>query len=152
MVILWLLTILGLTYSQQFVLNDPKFSYELCDSEYVAFKIHNVKLIPDSPIKGENLTVIVNGTLEKDVIVGAKLTTLFKFMNIALFRQTFDVCKELENTPDAPMKCPIEKGDKLWKYTFNIPDNMPSGKYQINANITNLSDEVLLCSKVYFKL
>jgi hypothetical protein len=73
-------------------------------------------------------------------------------MNIGLARQTYDICKELDNMEDAPMKCPIEEGDKSWSYTFDVPGNMPSGKYEIHANITDSLGELLLCSKIYFNL
>jgi hypothetical protein len=135
---------------QQFIFN--KFDYELCDGVKSYFDIKSVELIPSAPVKGEDLTVTVKGELEKDIVEGVKLKSFFKFMNIGLLRKTFDICKELDDTDDAPMKCPIEKGYKEWTYTFNIPNNMPSGNYQINANITDVDNTLLLCSLIYFSL
>lgn len=147
---LFILSLIGLCYAQtQHIFYDNSFSYELCDTS--SFEINNVELIPSAPVKGENLTVTVNGFLKRDINDGIKLKTLFKFRNIPLLKQTFDVCKELDDTPDAPMKCPIENGEKSWTYSFNIPRNMPSGNYQINANITDTND-LLFCSKIYFTL
>lgn len=154
MTFLWLFVLLGSVYSYGFnelVFIQSSFSYELCDT-YQAFNIENVELIPSAPVKGQNLTVTVKGNLERDIDYGVKLKSLFKFRNIPLWRQTFDVCKELDDAEDAPMKCPIDKGYKYWTYTFNIPNNLPSGNYQINANITDTTSELLFCSKISFTL
>lgn len=145
------LFIIPFVYGQQFVFNENSFSYELCDNVRSYFDIKRVELVPSAPVKGQDLTVSVKGDLEKDIVEGVKLKTLFKFMNIG-FRKTFDVCNELDNTEDAPMKCPIEKGYKEWSYTFNIPNGVPSGNYQINANITDVDNTLLLCSRIYFSL
>lgn len=139
-------------YGQQIIFNENKFSYELCDNVHSYFNIQSVELNPGAPVKGQDLTVTVKGELEKDIVQGVKLKSLFKFMNIGLLRKTFDVCKELDDTDDAPMKCPIEKGYKSWTYTFNIPNSMPSGNYQINANITDVDNTLLFCSRVYFSM
>lgn len=127
------------------------FSYELCNT-YQAFKIDSVELLPSAPVKGRPLTLNVKGFLEKDVTDGSKLMVFFKFMRIDLFRKRYDICNELDNTDDAPMKCPIQTGKKTWSYTFDIPNNMPNGNYEIYANITNPHGELLVCSKINFSL
>lgn len=142
----------GIVYSEQYVFNENKFTYELCDNVHSYFAIESVELIPESPVKGKDLTVTVKGTLEKDIVQGVKLKSLFKFKNVPLLKQTFDVCKELDDADDAPMKCPIDKGYKSWTYTFNIPRVMLSGNYQISANITDVDNTLLFCSRIYFTM
>ena len=151
--LLWIFMILGVVsaHQEQFVLKEPSFSYELCDT-YQAFKIKSIELNPPAPIKGEKLTVNINGYLEKEVNEGSQLKMFLKFMKIGLLRKTFDVCDELDNTEDAPMKCPIEVGDKSWSYGFDIPSSMPSGDYEVHTNITDVKSDLLLCAKVYFTL
>lgn len=142
----WILSLVGGVYGLQ-----NTFSYELCDT-YQAFKIKNVELFPSAPVKGRSLTINMDGFLEKDVSDGSELKIIFKFLRIDLLRKKFDLCKELDNTEDAPMKCPILSGEKSWSYTFDVPNNMPSGNYEIHANITSSSNELLFCSKINFRM
>jgi hypothetical protein len=124
------------------------FNYEICNKESSQFELESLELFPNPPEKNSNLKILVKGNLLKDIDIGSKLRTVVKYQRITLIKRTFDLCEELnKDENDFPVKCPIYKGEKIVEYSVKIPDNIPNGKYHIDA-ILEQNDDLIMCVKI----
>ena len=125
-----------------------EFNYNICKESESKFKLKSLKLTPEVPEKGKMLNIEINGVLLKNLNKGAKLKVVVKYQRIRLLNKIFDLCEELDKTENSPIKCPIESGEKIWKYSVEIPNNIPNGMFNIDALITNELDEVFVCTTI----
>jgi hypothetical protein len=129
-------------------LNFNNFNYEICNEESSQFRLKSLELFPNPPQKNNNLKIVVKGNLIEDITNESKLKTIVKYQRITLIKRTFDLCEELnKDKNNFPVKCPITKGDKEVEYNVNIPDNIPNGRYHVDA-ILEQNDKVIFCIKI----
>lgn len=69
-----------------FFCKDPK--------DYI-LEVHNVDLVPNPPVPGEQLKIIANGTFSEDIEDGATVFLQVKYGLITLIKQEADMCAQL---------------------------------------------------------
>jgi len=135
----------GLLFALVFVVA-PVFAdiWSDCGTNKDIFKVGTVSILPDPPVKGKNLTVIVTGTISKEITKGnLKLDVKYSFVTI--MDKTLDLCQETS--------CPIPAGEFKKSITDVIPDVAPTtAVYYITATASDETDEEILCAKVQFKM
>lgn len=125
-----------------------EFNYNICKEEESIFKLKSLKMNPEVPEKGKMLNVEVNGILLKNLNKGAMVKVIVKYQRIRLLKKIFDLCDELDKTENSEIKCPMESGEKFWKYSVEIPNNIPNGIFNIDVLITDELNEVFVCSNI----
>jgi hypothetical protein len=124
------------------------WSYEVCEAGENSFEVTRLAISPDPPQRGQQLTVTVRGHLAKRVAEGSVLELEVRYMRIRLVKQRMDVCQELDKVENAPEYCPIEAGDKDWRYSVELPQQVPPGKYNIQLNLRDQDDQQVWCSTI----
>lgn len=125
-----------------------KFEYHICNEDVNSFKLEKFELEPSEPVKGKNITIKVVGDLMDDIIDGSKIMINVKLNSIRLLRKTIDLCSELEKNPKIGLNCPITTGKKEYISKFEIPNEVPNGKYIIDILMTNADNSKVFCSVV----
>lgn len=124
------------------------WSYEVCEAGENSFEVTRLAISPDPPQRGQQLTVTLRGHLAKRVAEGSVLELEVRYMRIRLIKQRMDVCQELDKVENAPEYCPIEAGEKDWKYSVEMPQQAPPGKYNIQLNLRDQDDQQVWCSTI----
>jgi len=112
------------------------------ESKDYLFTVEKVDLDPNPPKAGSELEILATGTLDKDVEKGAKATVQVKYGLIKILTLNVDLCDKAE---DIDLKCPVKKGPITIKKTVKLPDEIPPGKYTVNANVVSKDDEQITC-------
>lgn len=120
--------------------------YQICDEQENTFKIESLSITPNPPQKGQKLEVALVGDLTANVGPGTLLEVKVRFMRIPILKKRLDLCDELAKVGDAPAKCPIEVGKKLWKYSVDLPESIPTGKYTADLKIKDQSGQQVFCA------
>jgi hypothetical protein len=97
---------------------------------------------PNPPQRGANLTFVAEGWLLQDVVDGAYVEVDVRYGYIRLIHQTFDICEEVQKVD---LECPIKKGKQIITKSVEIPNEVPPGKYIINARAFTKDDEFITC-------
>jgi ML domain len=119
-----------------FTMKDAPAQVILCTDENDMMKIANVKLIPDTPKKGQNLTVEISGYLKKTLGTNAYLVAKVKKAGMKFPNFHIAACDYLSS------KCPVEKGPQQLSFTFDIPSLMPGGAYEIVTELYDAPGEI----------
>lgn len=121
------------------------FKWTSCGAATDDFTINALSIIPDPPVRGQNTSVIANGTMASTVTAGTSTLTI-KFGPIVVLKQVQSVCT-------APVTCPIPAG------AFNsplppvlVPADSPDGIYNGNVVITDQSSKEIACVNYSFKI
>lgn len=101
-----------------------------------------VTITPNPPQKGANLTFIAEGFVLQDIEDGAYVEVDVRYGYIRLIHQTFDLCEEIQKVD---MECPIKKGKQTIIKEVEIPNEVPPGKYIINAKAFTKDDVFITC-------
>lgn len=104
--------------------------------------LQRVVIDPNPPAKGQNLTFVATGYLSQDIVDGAYVEVDVRYGYIRLIHQTFDLCEEVTNVD---MECPIKKGKQIISKLVEIPNEVPSGKYTVNARAYTKEDALITC-------
>lgn len=104
--------------------------------------LQKVIIDPNPPAKGENLTFVATGFLSETIVDGAYVEVDVRYGFIRLIHQTFDLCEEITNVD---MQCPVLKGEQIISKEVEIPNEVPAGKYTINARAYTKDDELITC-------
>lgn len=104
--------------------------------------LHRVVIDPNPPAKGKNLTFVAEGYLSKTIEDGAYVEVDVRYGFIRLVHQTFDLCEEITKVD---LECPIERGQQVIRKQVEIPDEVPPGKYIVNAKAYTKDDEFITC-------
>ncbi|CUM62657.1 uncharacterized protein PRCAT00000211001 [Priceomyces carsonii] len=114
-----------------------------CESDIAQLlDLQSVVILPNPPVRGENLTFIAEGYVSKDIEDGAYVEVDVRYGYIKLIHQTFDLCEEITKVD---LSCPINKGNQIIKKEVEIPKEVPSGKYIVNARAYTKDDEFITC-------
>lgn len=104
--------------------------------------LKSVVVTPNPPVKGQNLTFTAVGLLAEDVDDGAYVEVDVRYGFIRLIHQTFDLCEEITKVD---MECPIKKGKQVITKEVEIPEEVPPGKYIVNAKAYTKDDHFITC-------
>jgi hypothetical protein len=115
-----------------------------CSPAGAVFKLSEVTITPDPPVHGENITVVLNGTMSETITSGIVALDV-KYSIITLLNKNLSLCAET--------KCPIAAGVYGTRISDLIPGDAPTaGVYNILANVYDQKDAIIACAKVDFKM
>ena len=126
---------------QQFTLVDTPTPIVLCSASDDLMDVTGVKLFPDPPQKGSNLTVTISGKLSEDLTSGAYLMAKVRKGGIRFPQVRFPACDYIEGG------CPVTRDVENIVMKFDIPKFVPGGAYEIEAILYNKNVEL---RNVYF--
>ncbi|KXN74565.1 hypothetical protein CONCODRAFT_24608, partial [Conidiobolus coronatus NRRL 28638] len=116
-----------------------------CGAASDLLKISSLTISPDSPVRGQNITIHAKGTLAEDVTGGnINVKAKYLFFN---FNRDYDLC---ETAPNAGKQCPFKKGDISFDGSFQVTDSIPGGNYNIDMHATSNSKKTI--SKLNLKI
>lgn len=129
------------------------FELELCEMDVSLFKLQKFNLIPENPVRGQDITIKLIGLLEDEIRIGSEILVNVKYKRINLLRRRLDLCESLAKDDKLNLKCPISAGEKQLEYTFNIPQEVPLGEYTIDLLLrnTDTNSKTIFCSKISIK-
>lgn len=104
--------------------------------------LQRVVIDPNPPAKGQNLTFVASGYLSQDILDGAYVDIDVRYGYIRLIHQTYDLCEEVTNVD---LECPIKKGQQVISKEVEIPNEVPPGKYLVNARAYTKEDVLITC-------
>lgn len=104
--------------------------------------LQKVVIDPNPPAKGQNLTFVATGFLAQDVTDGAYVDVDVRYGFIRLIHQTYDLCEQVANVD---LECPVKKGEQVISKLVEIPDEVPPGKYIVNARAYTAEDVLIAC-------
>jgi len=110
-----------------------------CGTAGDEFKVSNVSIVPDPPVKGQNITVGLKGTMSKQITSG-DIHLNVKYDIITILNKDLPLCSEL--------KCPIAAGEFTFHISDPIPSDAPSGTYTATATVTDQANAEIACAKV----
>lgn len=114
-----------------------------CDAaSHQILDLRSVIIDPNPPVKGQNLTFVAQGFLSEDVTDGAYVDVDVRYGFIRLVHQTFDLCEEIQNVD---LECPVKKGVQSITKLVLIPEEVPPGKYLVNARAYTKHDKLITC-------
>lgn len=117
--------------------------FTLCDADLPRLlDIEYIKVDPNPPEKGKNLTIEASGTLKKQVDEGAFVEVDVRYGYIRLVNEKFDLCEQIEHVD---MECPLEKGPQTIKKVVELPNEVPPGRYLVNARAFTKEEELITC-------
>ncbi|KAL2916714.1 Phosphatidylglycerol/phosphatidylinositol transfer protein [Polyrhizophydium stewartii] len=120
-----------------------------CGSDGDVLTLHRFELSPDPPVRGSPLEVLLNGTLSEDVVEGAVAQVTVKLGFIQIIDRPYDLC---EQATAVDLECPIAKGPVLVKKAFDIPRELPPGRYRVNVDVRNADDKHVGCLSADFRM
>ncbi|RLV91623.1 Phosphatidylglycerol/phosphatidylinositol transfer protein [Spathaspora sp. JA1] len=116
---------------------------EKCDvAEVQLLTLEEINLLPNPPQAGANLTFTATGIVGKTIEPGAYVDVDVRYGFIKLIHQTFDLCEEIEKVD---LECPINKGTQVITKIVEIPEEVPPGRYIVNARAYTKDDEYITC-------
>jgi len=107
-------------------------SWSNCGKDSDLFEMKDFSVLPDSPVRGENLTVSVKGVLKKPIEGNESLSLVVKYGPLKLYDKTSNLCDEAAKIESVP-HCPIEAGELSFEQEVALPDDIPPGAYLIRA-------------------
>ncbi|KAF8140185.1 ML domain-containing protein [Boletus edulis] len=139
----------GTSAEQQVLTGSPvrlaeKWSYVDCGSDSDPVQIKSIKISPDPPKPGHDLTVTVSATAVGTIEEGAYADVSVKLGLIKLLTKQFDVCEEARSA-NATVQCPVQEGDYEVSQTVALPGEIPRAKFNINVKGYTKDDDDLLC-------
>ncbi|CEG78597.1 hypothetical protein RMATCC62417_13176 [Rhizopus microsporus] len=127
-------------------LGESNVEYIDCSVGNEPFQLESIEPLPEYVKPGENVTVIVKGTVTEKIEDGAYAEVVVKLGLVKLLHKTFDICEELKNNRDnVNIQCPIEKGPIEIKATAGLPREIPRAKFVVAARAFTANDDDLAC-------
>ncbi|KAF9513662.1 hypothetical protein BS47DRAFT_1343887 [Hydnum rufescens UP504] len=120
------------------------WEYVDCGSPTDAILLQSLKVSPDPPQPGEELTVFAKGRVQKEIKEGAYANVVVKLGVIKLLQKQFDVCEEARNT-NATIRCPVKEDDYTVQQTVTIPTEVPRAKFLVQVRGFTVEEEDMLC-------
>jgi len=118
-----------------------------CGTSKDHLSIQSVKIIPDPPQIGKNLTIIATGTLDETISSGIVRIEL-AYDGITLLNNTFDLCTLLKQY----VSCPLKNGPITLTVTQTIPSDVIPGPYTGQVNIYDQNSSEVTCIALTFNL
>ncbi|ODQ79763.1 hypothetical protein BABINDRAFT_161463 [Babjeviella inositovora NRRL Y-12698] len=115
----------------------------VCDaSEPQLLELKSLTISPNPPLRGENMTISAVAYLSKDIAEGAYVEVDVFYGYIKLLHQTYDLCEQIG---EVDMECPLKAGEYTIIKQVAIPDQVPPGKYVVNARAFTEEDDYITC-------
>ncbi|GAA5911305.1 hypothetical protein JCM5296_004798 [Sporobolomyces johnsonii] len=121
-----------------------KWDWYDCGLPTDALQIDSLRISPDPPKPGQNLTIYATGRAQSLVDFGSYADVTVKLGLIKLLTKRFDVCDELDNA-NATLRCPITPDSYEIEQTVELPREIPKAKFQVNAQVFTQDDEPAAC-------
>lgn len=121
--------------------------WSVCGSRDEAIVLDDIKVLPDPPKPGENLTVHAVGEVKHDLKEGSYADVVVKLGFIRLLSRRFDIC-QLAKDNDAELQCPLEPGHYEITHTVELPKEIPPAKFNVHVNGKTQDDVDLMCMDV----
>ncbi|TDL28316.1 hypothetical protein BD410DRAFT_737528 [Rickenella mellea] len=115
-----------------------------CGDPSDIIELHSIKVTPDPPQPGKNLTVAVTGYVRETIEEGAYADVTVKLGLVKLLQKEFDVCEEARNA-DASVRCPVDPGEYEVEQTVELPKEIPPAKFTIMVRGYTPEDEPMVC-------
>ncbi|KAI6656456.1 Phosphatidylglycerol/phosphatidylinositol transfer protein [Oopsacas minuta] len=103
-------------------------------------EIISVKITPDPPKKGQNVTIVASVNV-KEEITGGKVNAGIKWGIIHL-NKSFDLCELVKKAGES---CPIAAGKQIKTLTQVVPNNTPGGHYTGKITVQDQNGKELGC-------
>ncbi|KAK4705566.1 ganglioside GM2 activator, partial [Phenoliferia sp. Uapishka_3] len=120
------------------------WSWYDCGEPTDALTIKSLKLSPDPPKPGHNLTIYATGSANKLISDGTYADVVVKLGLIKLLTKRFDVCEELAGA-NATLQCPITPDEYEIVQTVELPVEIPRAKFVVDAKVFTQNDEPAAC-------
>lgn len=130
--------------------NPGTLVWENCGTPDDLLQISSLDYSPKQPVRGEPLTVTLNGHMSGEVDKGSKVSVAVKWGGVPIPFPPMDVCGQLEGLPNSP-KCPLPSGDVSVKQSFVLPTQTPDGLITALIKIRNQDLKQVACLKVELK-
>ncbi|KAF8604792.1 hypothetical protein BDV93DRAFT_81950 [Ceratobasidium sp. AG-I] len=108
------------------------WSYSDCGLPSDAVQVKSIKLSPDPPQIGKDLTITARGVVSQKIEEGAYADVLVKLGLIKLLHKEFDICEEARNN-NVTLQCPVEPGEYEVVQTVELPKETPRAKFIIDV-------------------
>lgn len=116
---------------------------QVCDiTDEQLLELQQITLTPNPPQAGANLSFEAIGTVSKTIEPGAYVEVDVRYGFIRLLHQTFDLCDEIGKID---VSCPIRDGEQVIRKVIEIPQEVPPGRYIVNAKAYTKDDEYITC-------
>jgi len=109
--------------------------------------VDSIKVSPDPPKPGENLTVIATGTVKGIITEGAYANVKVKLGLIKLLEKEYDLCEEAEKA-NLTVSCPVQPGQYVIEQTVMLPSQIPKAKFIVEVRAYNEDDTRLVCLNI----
>ncbi|KAJ0109045.1 hypothetical protein N8I77_001739 [Diaporthe amygdali] len=121
-----------------------KNPFSLCRGDHSRdiAEINQIDLIPNPPVKGQDLTVLAAGTLHDAIEKGTAVDIKVKFIGSVVYHHRFDVCDELEKMGQS---CPLPAGPVYFNETFPIIKKIPHGNFFVHADAWSGNGAAVTC-------
>ncbi|KAG8789175.1 Phosphatidylglycerol/phosphatidylinositol transfer protein [Ceratobasidium sp. 428] len=107
------------------------WTYTDCGLPTDAVQVHSIKVSPDPPQIGKDLTITASGYVGQKIEDGAYADVTVKLGLIKLLHKQFDVCEEARNN-NVTVQCPVEPGEYVVMQTVTLPKETPKAKFVID--------------------
>ncbi|GAA5849302.1 hypothetical protein JCM8547_006508 [Rhodosporidiobolus lusitaniae] len=115
-----------------------------CGEPGDAIEMESIKVSPDPPRPGHNLTIEAAGKVNTLVDEGTYADITVKLGLIKLLTKRFDVCEELDKA-DAELQCPIKPNSYKITQTVALPAEIPRAKFQVSARVFTQEETPAAC-------
>lgn len=124
------------------------WSYVDCGLATDAIQLKSIKVSPDPPVPGKNLTVTVEGDVLETIEEGAYVDVTVKLGLIKLLQKEFDVCEEARHA-NASVQCPVQPGPYTVSETVELPQEIPKAKFSVMVRGYTVDDDDMLCLDLF---
>lgn len=121
-----------------------KWAWFDCGTADDAVQVTSIKISPDPPQPGQNLTVYATGIVYDEIASGSTVNVQVKIGSIKLLTKELDICDEAEKA-DADIQCPVSEGEYTVAQSVPLPDQIPPAKFNIHVEGQTATEQSLLC-------
>ncbi|KAJ5088859.1 Phosphatidylglycerol/phosphatidylinositol transfer protein [Penicillium angulare] len=150
---LWFFTLLPVAWGLQIPMVDSEatagagtWSYENCGTEIDAFQPKSIEVSPALLTPGATHNITIKGTATEEIAEGAYAEAVLKLGMIKLISKTFDICQVFRER-NTTVQCPIQRGEFELVDQFELPKEVPPGKFVGSIQGYSASDDEILCAK-----
>ncbi|KAI9137038.1 ML domain-containing protein [Paraphysoderma sedebokerense] len=131
---------------------DEDSFWKLCSNpENDLVEVNEFQLNPSAPLRGEEIELLFQGKLKREIIAGSYAIATVKLGVIQLFRGKLDICEELKQGY-SDYRCPVKPGNIEVDAKVVIPQEVPPGEYNIHLEVFTEKDEKMICLDMKLKL
>ncbi|KAK6969196.1 ML domain-containing protein [Favolaschia claudopus] len=126
----------------------PSWGYTNCGEPTDIIQLRSLKVTPDPPQPGKNLTITVEGEARETIEEGAYADVVVKVGRIKILQREFDICEEALKA-NASVTCPVEKGEYTVTQTVELPREIPPAPFTVELRGNTVDDDPLVCLDIF---